>query len=116
MAKSSHAERRLTRAWRRIFADVAEFLDQLGHVDARGADRSAWGRDKFVWPAVNGSRHVDRAMRDANESAPQSREELSKSVVAHRAAVVCYTANYAAMAKRSSASIFFSMMMILRPS
>jgi hypothetical protein len=36
MAKSSHAERRLTRAWRRIFADVAEFLDQLGHVDARG--------------------------------------------------------------------------------
>ena len=55
-------------------------------------------------------------MRDANESAPRSREELSKTVVADRAAVACYTANYAAMVKPSNASIFFSMMMILRPS
>src|SRR6266852_2206557 len=58
-----------------------------GRCGCQGADRSAWRGDKFVWPAVNGSRHIDRAMRDANESAPRSREELSKTVVADRAAV-----------------------------
>jgi hypothetical protein len=55
-----------------------------GPCGCQGADRSAWGRDKFVWPAVNGLRRIDRAMRDANESSPQSREELSKSSLPSR--------------------------------
>src|SRR5260370_42532799 len=87
-----------------------------GRCGCQGADRSAWRGDKFVWPAVNGSRHMDGEMGDANESAPQRREELRKSVVAYRAAVVGYNSNYAALANRRRASLVFSLVLVIRPS